>query len=101
MPKLAATVHGLRDPETNRTVSFSAGADVPDWVREQVTNPAAWEAPSTGADAPIAATATIDEVEEWVGDDPDRARQALAAEQARPEPRKTLVAKLERILDEE
>lgn len=41
--------------------------------------------------------ATVDEVKAWVGDDPDRARQALDAEQQRDKPRTTLVDALERV----
>lgn len=34
---------------------------------------------------------TVAEIKKWVGDDPDRAQQALDAETARSKPRKTLV----------
>jgi hypothetical protein len=37
---------------------------------------------------------TVDEVKEWVGDDPDRAQQALDAENAKASPRSSLVAHL-------
>ncbi|MEV0993426.1 hypothetical protein [Nonomuraea sp. NPDC050202] len=37
---------------------------------------------------------TVDDVLGWVGDDPDRARAALEAEEARDKPRSTLVARL-------
>lgn len=39
---------------------------------------------------------TIEEVSEWVGDDPVRATQAAAVEQKRPEPRVTLLDQLDR-----
>lgn len=39
---------------------------------------------------------TTQDVLDWVGDDSDRAQQALDAEQARDTPRTTLVAELER-----
>ena len=39
---------------------------------------------------------TAAEILEWVGDDPQRARAALEAEQASSSPRVTLVATLER-----
>lgn len=72
-------------------------------VREAITNPNVWDdAPtrqeSTG-DYPVDGTAA--EVQAWVDDDSARARQALLAEQARPEgPRSSLVAKLERTASE-
>lgn len=40
---------------------------------------------------------TVEEVKDWVGDDPDRAQQALDAENARPTPRTSLVTHLEGI----
>lgn len=39
--------------------------------------------------------ATVDEVLGWVGDDAARAAAALAAEEGRPQPRKTLRARLQ------
>lgn len=44
------------------------------------------------------ADATVDEVLEWVGDDPERATAALATERGRRTPRKTLVEPLEQLL---
>jgi hypothetical protein len=41
--------------------------------------------------------ATAKEVLAWVGDDPDRADEALAAEQAKDSPRSTLVKQLEKL----
>lgn len=41
--------------------------------------------------------ATAADVLGWVGDDPDRAEEALAAENAKDKPRSTLVKQLERI----
>ncbi|MFG3488552.1 hypothetical protein [Streptomyces sp. NPDC047972] len=41
--------------------------------------------------------ATAADVLGWVGDDPDRAEEALAAETAKDKPRSTLVKQLERI----
>lgn len=41
---------------------------------------------------------TVDETIAWVGDNIDRARAALAAEQAADEPRTTLIAHLERVI---
>jgi hypothetical protein len=40
---------------------------------------------------------SADDVVKWVGEDRERAGRALAAEQARPTPRSTLVEKLERL----
>lgn len=37
---------------------------------------------------------TIDDLVRWVGDDPERARQALEAEQAKDKPRSTVVKRL-------
>lgn len=41
---------------------------------------------------------TVDDVAEWVGTDPDRAQAALLVERAQPDPRKTLVARMEAVL---
>lgn len=43
---------------------------------------------------------TAQQVSEWVGDDPERARVALAMEQQRDEPRKKLSEALERLVGE-
>lgn len=40
---------------------------------------------------------TVDEVLAWVGDDPDRAQEALSAEHASRRPRSTLIARLEEL----
>ena len=44
---------------------------------------------------------TTKEILEWVGDDKDRAQQALDAEEADDSPRKTLVHDLNKKLDED
>jgi hypothetical protein len=57
-----------------------------------------------GADSPsgeLDIDATADEVMAWVDEDPDRAVQALEAEQARDKPRSTLVKKLEKLTETE
>ena len=41
--------------------------------------------------------ATATDILGWVGDDPDRAEEALAAERAKDKPRSTLVKQLERL----
>lgn len=46
-------------------------------------------------DLPTTAAELID----WVGSDPDRARQAQALEAARPDPRKTVIEHLESVLN--
>lgn len=58
--------------------------------------------------APVAAPAasdvpegTISEVKSWVGTDDERAQLALDAENAKDEPRVTLVAYLEGLLEDE
>ncbi|MGI5408727.1 hypothetical protein ACQEV9_18275 [Streptomyces chartreusis] len=43
--------------------------------------------------------APVKEVLAWVGDDPDRASEALELEQAKDQPRSTLVKQLEKIAD--
>lgn len=101
MPRLVSTVHGLRDPETHRSVSFLAGEDVPEWVREQVPNPAAWDetvAEASAAGYPV--DGTVREIEDWVGDNPDRAREALAIEEDRDKPRSTLVESLRNVIED-
>lgn len=40
---------------------------------------------------------TVSDVLDWVGDDPQRAEQALGIENGKDEPRKTLVAQLEKV----
>lgn len=64
-------------------------------VREQITNPEAFD--GSVALEPIGELpdGTSAEVLAWVGDDPDRSAKALAAERASDNPRSTLVARLE------
>lgn len=50
MRKLAVTVH-VQDPETGRHVVFHRGAEVPDRLAEQITNPDVWEAESESAES--------------------------------------------------
>lgn len=45
--------------------------------------------------------ATAADVLDWVGDDPDRAAEALAAEQAKDKPRSTLVKALEKVASQD
>lgn len=55
------------------------------------------EAPEPPGELDIDATAA--DVLDWVGDDPERASEALAAEQAKDKPRSTLVKQLEKLAD--
>lgn len=62
--------------------------------------PPAEEQDSGGPEEPPAELdidATAKEVLAWVGDDPERAAEALAAEQAKDSPRSTLVKQLEKL----
>lgn len=54
-------------------------------------------APGERRDAQVPKHETAEQVLERVGDDPDKAKAELEAEQAKDKPRKTLVADLERI----
>jgi hypothetical protein len=58
-------------------------------------DPALTDAASGAAEVPPDGTVT--QVAEWVGDDPVRARSALAAEERRDAPRTTLVDQLQRV----
>lgn len=51
------------------------------------------------ADGELNIEATAADVLDWVGDDPERAAEALAAEQAKDKPRSTLVKQLEKLAD--
>lgn len=55
------------------------------------------------ADDELDIDATAADILSWVGDDPDRAEEALAAERDKDKPRSTLVKQLERLVgaDEE
>lgn len=52
-------------------------------------------------DDELSENATAAEVLDWVGDDRDRAAEALEAEQAKDKPRSTLVKQLEKLLAEQ
>jgi hypothetical protein len=63
---------------------------------------AANEPPADPAPGGLHITASVPEVLAWVGDDRERAEQALAAEQAsRDKPRTTLTQRLDEILAEQ
>jgi hypothetical protein len=83
-------------------------------VLDQITNPQAFEdADPAQIDMRVRAddglepvgefelgSANMDEILAWVGDDPDRAQDALDAEGDRAKPRNSLVAKLEEIANQ-
>lgn len=52
------------------------------------------------ADEPLPADGTATDVLSWVGDDPERAAEALAVEQAKDKPRSTLVKQLEKLAEQ-
>lgn len=58
------------------------------------------ETPDPGRDEPPV-DGTIDDLMAWVNDDPERAVQALAAEQAKERPRSTVVKRLTTLVDTE
>lgn len=90
MAKLIAP-HACRLPTLRLTVKAGDEVDVPEDVavslREQ-----GWR----DVDGPLAGS--VAEVKDWVGDDIDRARTALAAEQAALKPRTSLVGWLEDLI---
>ncbi|MFR9796628.1 hypothetical protein ACL02U_12090 [Streptomyces sp. MS06] len=53
-----------------------------------------------GAPASLADASTAAEVLAWVGDDPERAAEALAAEEERDKPRSTLVRDLSKLVED-
>lgn len=55
----------------------------------------------TGADDTAVPAGSIAAIERWVGDDADRAKQALEAEQAAENPRSTLVDALTKLIGSE
>jgi hypothetical protein len=75
------------DPPALVEVAEPAPHTAPDPTRSQ-------PAPSTAGDVP---DGTAADVIGWVGDDPDRARAAIAAENQREKPRSSLLAKLDRV----
>ena len=101
----------VTNPDTNERVWFHAGDELPEWADEAITNPDAKATASAvePTDAPDASVepapadgfdpdASIADLVDYVGDDPDRAREVLAAESAKgDDARKTLVAKLEAV----
>jgi hypothetical protein len=53
------------------------------------------------ADGELDIDAKADDVLAWVGDDPERAEEALEAEQAKDKPRSTLVKQLEKLAEQD
>lgn len=72
---------------------FEKGALQPETAkdREALTQPS--------ADPTLLGAGTVIEILEWVGEDPERAADALDAERLRDKPRSTLIASLEEIGD--
>lgn len=68
-----------------------------DWLAAQVAPDSAQE--PAGGDGELDIDANAAEVLVWVGEDPERAAEALAAEQAKDKPRSTLVKQLEKLAD--
>lgn len=58
-------------------------------------------APEPPADQELDIDAGVGKILAWVGEDSERAAEALAAEQAKEKPRPTLVKALEQLLDED
>lgn len=58
------------------------------------------EAPGAGESDGPPVDGTIDQLMAWVGDDPDKAAAALAAEQAKDKPRSTVVKRLAALAEE-
>ena len=77
-------------PSLGLTVKRGGSADVPDEAAPQLLDQG-W---LSGDDMP----STVEEVKAWVGDDPERAALALAAEEAGKD-RKTLVEWLTGLID--
>lgn len=77
-------------PALGVTVAHGESVEVPDDVADRLVEQG-WSS-SSHAD-------TVTAVLDRVAGDPDQARMALAAETAKSNPRKTLVASLEEILD--
>ncbi|MFJ2676394.1 hypothetical protein [Streptomyces sp. NPDC087525] len=63
--------------------------------------PAGHEEPETESPGELDIEASAAAVLDWVGDDSERATEALAAEQARDKPRSTLVKALEKIAEQD
>ena len=78
------------DDEDARALAEELGLDVPDDGQEQELTPPPPPPDELNIDAPVK------DVLDWVGTDPARAAQALALENAKPQPRSTLVTQLEK-----
>lgn len=92
---------GLRQDVLDRLFRDKTQIVLPEQAPVPVTAAEAAETESSavpsGAGVEAVPEGTANEVLDWVGDDPARAQQALAAEQARDKPRSTLIAKLEAV----
>lgn len=96
----AAAEHkqAVEDEREAVVAAEEAGEPVPGAPRKPGDH-AGEEDPSEDAvsDGAYPSDGSVDDVLTWVGDDHDRAQEALAQENARPTPRTTLVSKLEQI----
>lgn len=72
-----------------------------DWMGRPIASAKTRQRVVQGEDASSVPDGSVTEVREWVGYDPDRAKAALVSEHARPEPRKTLIDALERVVTKE
>jgi hypothetical protein len=82
--------------ESGRKVRLVGGTPMPEWYAARrgspqvvTSTPPQEQHPAVGGEVPAG---NIASVQTWVGDDQDRARRALTAEQAATKPRTSLVA---------
>lgn len=79
--------------------------DVRDDVAEGLVGQPAWRRASDGdsdahgGDGDATPGGNVDQVLEWVGDDPQRARMAIEAERESNRPRATLIARASEVID--
>lgn len=93
--------------DTGQTAVRGEPVDVRDDVAEALLRQTVWreaagdEAPTddgspSGGDVP---GGNVDQVLEWVGDDPDRARRAIEVERDQANPRTTLITAASEVID--
>jgi hypothetical protein len=96
MAKKVARHVVVHHPETGEATWLKPGDTVPDWA--EITNDAVFDKEEPAGD--FDPDGTVKEIESWVGDDPERAREALAAEQAKGDKaRSTLVEHLQDVIE--
>ena len=79
------------EPSDDDARAWRPAGDEPEDLNEDPAEPEVEE---------LADDATAAEVLEWVGDNPDRAAEALEAEQAKDKPRSTLVKQLQKLTEQ-